>query len=401
MTRNQQGRPKLAAIVTVYRKYSHAQHIVDRLLDGYGWNGAYHHPPADLVTLYVDQVGADDLSRERAARFPGMKIQQNIAEALTQGTGQLAVDGVVVVGEHGDYPRNEKGQTEYPRYQFFQQIFQVFRSSNRTVPVFSDKHLSWKWEWAKEIYDTSKSMQFPLMAGSSLPVTWRIPSIEMPLGARIREALCIAYGGVDSYDFHGLEALQCMVERRQGGEAGVRWTQAYRGERFWAAMKEGVWSQELVHAALCRSHTLAQPRAGFNDLMPTLDQMRELVKDPVAYTYEHADGLRCTMLLMNGLVRDFNFAARLEGEAKIFSTQLYLPMPDGRTTLATFFSPLVFHMERMFLTGKTPYPVERTLLTTGLTASGVESLYRSQSRVETPHLSIRYQSSAQSTFERS
>src|ERR1700684_4187725 len=97
-------RPKLAAVVTVYRKYSHAQHIVDRFLDGYGWNGAYHRPAMDLVALYVDQVGSDDLSRERAARFPDMKIYPTVAEALTQGTGKLAVDGIVVVGEHGDYP---------------------------------------------------------------------------------------------------------------------------------------------------------------------------------------------------------------------------------------------------------------------------------------------------------
>ncbi len=397
---NGSTRPKLAAVITVYRKYSHAQHIVDRLLDGYGWEGVYHRPPFDLVALYVDQVGADDLSRERAARFPAMKIYPTIAEALTLGTDKLAVDGVVLVGEHGDYKKNEKGQTEYPRYQFFQQIVEVFRSSKKTVPLFSDKHLSWNWEWAKEMYDTSRSMGFPFMAGSSLPVTWRIPALEMPLNAPVREALCICYGGVDSYDFHGLETVQCMVERRKGGETGVRWMQAYRGDRFWDAMKEGVWSHELMQAALCRSHTLTPARPGFNDVLPTADQMRQLTKDPVAYTYEHNDGVRCTMLLMHGLLRDFNFAARLDGTPKIFSTQMYLPMPDGRTTLASFFSPLVYHMEQMFLTGKTPYPLERTLLTTGLTASGVESLYRNQSRVETPQLKIRYQAPTQSTFER-
>jgi hypothetical protein len=390
----------LAAVVTFYRKYSHAQHIVDRLLDGYGWDGTWHHPPMDLVALYVDQVGPDDLSRERAARFPSMKIYPTVAEALTQGTSKLSVDGVVLVGEHGHYPKNEKGQTEYPRYQFFEQIVEVFRSSGRTVPLFSDKHLSWNWTWAKEMYDTSRHMGFPMMAGSSLPVTWRIPSIDMPAGSRVREALCICYGGVDSYDFHGLETIQCMVERRRGGETGVRWLQAYRGNRFWDALDEGVWARDLMQAALCRSHTLSQPRPGFNDIMPSTSQMRGLAKDPVAYTYEHADGLRCTMLLMHGLVRDFNFAARLEGTSNILSTQMYLPMPDGRTTLANFFSPLVFHMEQMFLTGKPSYPLERTLLTTGLTASGVESLFRSQSRVETPHLSIRYEAPRESLFWR-
>ncbi|MGA2118722.1 MAG: hypothetical protein ABSH56_28705 [Bryobacteraceae bacterium] len=394
------NRPKLAAITTVYRKHSHTQHIVDRYLEGYGWNGAHHHPEMDLIALYVDQVGADDLSRDRAARFPSMKIYPTVAEALTCGTGKLAVDGVVVVGEHGDYPKTPKGQVQYPRYRFFEEIATVFRSSGRAVPMFNDKHLSWNWEWARKMYDTSKELGFPYMAGSSLAVTWRIPSVEFPTGARVSEAMCICYGGVDSYDFHGLETIQSMVERRRGGETGVKWLQAYRGEKFWDACRDGVWPRDLMTAALCRSHTLTPARAGFNDIFPSFDEMRRLAKDPVAYRYEHADGLKCTMMLMNGLVRDFNFAARLEGVAKPFSTQMYLPMPDGRTTMANFFSPLVNNMEKMFLTGKATYPIERTLLTTGLTAAGVDSLYAGEARIDTPHLAIKYRAPAESTFWR-
>jgi hypothetical protein len=394
------NRPKLAAITTVYRKYSHTQQVIDRYLEGYGWNGTHHHPEMDLVALYVDQVGRDDLSRDRAARFPAMKIYPTIAEALTCGTGNLAVDGVVVVGEHGDYPKTLKGQVQYPRYQFFEQIVAVFRSSGRSVPMFNDKHLSWNWDWARKMYDTSKEMGFAYMAGSSLPVTWRIPSVEFPAGARVREALCICYGGVDSYDFHGLETIQCMVERRPGGETGVKWLQAYRGDKFWDACRDNVWPHELMNAALCRSHTLAPARAGFSDIFPSLDEMRRLAKDPVAYRYEHSDGVKCTMMLMGGLVRDFNFAASLDGVAKPFSTQMYLPMPDGRTTLANFFNPLCNNMEKMFLSGKPTYPIERTLLTTGLTAAGVDSLYAGQVRVDTPHLAIQYQAPAGSTFWR-
>jgi len=391
---------KLAAVVTVYRKYSHAQHIVDRFLDGYGWNGAYHYPPFELAGLYVDEVGADDLSKERAQRHPSLTIYPTIQEALTLGTGKLAVDGVMLVGEHGDYPKTEKGQVQYPRYQFFEQIVAVYRSSGRSVPLFNDKHLSWNWAWAQEMYQTARSMNFGFMAGSSLPVTWRTPVFEMPLGASVREAVCVCYGGVDSYDFHGLESIQCLMERRKGGESGVKWLQAFRGASFWKALNEGVWSRDLMQAALCRSHTLTSPREGFNDMMPSLDQMQQLVKDPVAYSYEHHDGLRCTMLLMSGLVRDFNVAARLDRPSRIVSTQLYLPMPDGRTTLANFFSPLVNNMEQLYTTGRSPYPIERTLLTTGLTASGVDSLYANGVRQETPHLAIRYQPSADSTFER-
>jgi hypothetical protein len=164
-------------------------------------------------------------------------------------------------------------------------------------------------------------------------------------------------------------------------------------------LREKVWPQDLMEAALCRSHTLTPARDGFNDVMPTVEDMRRLVKNPVAYRYQHADGLECTVLLMGGLVRDFNFAARTD--RGIVSTQMYLPMPDGRTTLANFFSPLVNGMERMFLSGRPAWPVERTLLTTGLTAAGVESLYRGQVRYDTPHLEIRYAPPAESTFWRS
>lgn len=396
------GRPKIAAICTIYFKFSHSQHIVDRFLKGYGWNGRHHLPPFDLPALYVDQIGQNDLAKGRVQEHPATKLYSTVADALTLGTGQLAVDGVLLIGEHGKYQRNEKGQMLYPRYELFQQITKVFESSGRAVPVFNDKHLSWNWDWAKEMYETSRRLRFPLMAGSSLPVTWRTPSVEMPVKAKVREAVCVAYGGVDSYDFHALETLQCMVERRPGGETGVKWLQAYRGENFWKAMQEGVWSRPLMDAALCRSHTLKPSREGFNNDFPTLDSMRRLVKSPVAYVYQHNDGLQSTMLLLSGLVEDFNFACRIDGRKEPFSTQMYLPMPPGRTTLANFFSPLTNNIERLFLEKRSPYPLERTLLTTGLTAAGVESLFQEEKRLATPHLSsVTYPAPVDSTFWRS
>lgn len=393
------ARPKIAAICTEVRKYAHAQHFLDRFLEGYGWDNRHYRPPIDLVSLYVDQVPEGDLSRERAARFPTMQIYPTVADALTLGSDTLAVDGVLLIGEHGDYGRNEKGQRLYPRYELFKQIVAVYRLAGRSVPIFNDKHLSWRWDWAKEMFDCSREMGFALMAGSSLPVTWRTPSVDLPLGSTVTEALCICYGGVDSYDFHGLETLQCMVERRKGGESGVKWLQAYRDDNVWQAYHDGLWSRELFESALSRSHTLTPSRPGFNNNFPTFDEMRELVKEPVAYHYEHVDGLRCTMLLLNGLVQDFNFAAHLEDGA-ICSTQMYLPMPPARTTLANFFSPQVNHVEQMFLTGNEPYPAERTLLTTGLTEVGVDSLHQGEVRVETPHLNITYQPNPESTFWR-
>ena len=228
----------------------------------------------DLVSIYIDQIRGRRPQQEPPEQFPAMKMYPTIAEALTLGGSKLAVDGVVLIGEHGDYPRNEKGQTHYPRYEFFKQIVEGLRRQRPSVPVFNDKHLSWNWEWAKEMYDTSRRMGFPLMAGSSLPVTWRTPSVEMPLGAAIREAVCVCYGGVDSYDFHGLETCSAWSSAARGGETGVKWVQAYRGEKFWKAHQEGVWPQDLVEAALCRSHTLKPAREGFNHVFPTVDDMR-------------------------------------------------------------------------------------------------------------------------------
>ena len=92
----------------------------------------------------------------------------------------------------------------------------VFRSSNAVCPVFNDKHLSWSYDLAKEMVDTAHELNFPLMAGSSLPVTARLPSIDLPYGLEIKEALCLGVGGPDGYDIHALEALQGMVERRAG-----------------------------------------------------------------------------------------------------------------------------------------------------------------------------------------
>ena len=395
-------RPKIAALTTIYHKYSHSQHIVDRFLDGYGWEGRHHRPAMDVVSLYVEQVGDNDLSRERAARHPQLRIYPTIAEALTRGGSRLAVDGVLLIGEHGKYPVNEKGQTLYPRYEYFQQVVEVYRRSGRTAPVFNDKHLSWNWDYARRMYNTAKELGFGFMAGSSLPVTWRQPAVDLPLGAQVEEVMGIWSGGLDGGDIHVLEAMQSIVERRRGGETGVRAVEAFRGGRFRKAMeagswKAGGWDPRLLEAALSRSNQLNSPRPTYSNVLPTTEDLRRLAPDSYAYRFEYADGLKASIVQFKGsVVGDCNVAARLKGD-DYFSVQFYLPYYSMRN----FFSPQVHHMESLFRTGKSPYPVERTLLTTGMTAAGIESLYQNQRRLETPHLAIRYQPTRQSTFWRS
>jgi hypothetical protein len=388
----------VAIIATEVRIRSHAQHFIDRFLEGYGWHGAWHHPPMDLAALYVDQFPANDLARERSLRF-GVPIYPTIAAALTLGGSKLAVDGVLIIGEHGKYPRNEKGQTLYPRYKFFKEVVKVFEASGRTVPVFLDKHLSTKWDECAEQVADSHRLGFPFLAGSSLPLTWRIPSIEMSLNTPLEESVCVCYGGVDSYDFHGLETAQCMSERRAGGEVGVKSVTAARGDRVWTMLSERDLTQRLMFAALTRSHTTRAP-AGYTFVVPTLDWIRQCCPDAVAYFIEHYDGFRTAMFLFNGLVQDFTYAGRVKGDGKVISCQMHLPMPTRVATTADFFNPLVNSIERMILNGQAPYRVERTLLTSGMTLFAMESLHRGGAKVETPEMKIAYEPMTQSMFWR-
>ena len=389
-------RKRLAIVTTEWRYRSHAWHMGERFLVGYPSRGRWHQPPLDVVSVYVDQKPENDLSRARSREF-GFPIYPTIAEALRCGGDRLAVDAVLVIGEHGNYPRNELGQKKYPRYEFFKQVVDVFKRDRRSVPMFNDKHLSWKWEWAKEMADTARAMSIPYLAGSSLPVTWRMPSIDLAYGAELEEAMCVAIGRVDSYDFHALEVIQCMAERRRGGEKGVAWVEALRGPNVWRAMQKGAfekggWDPELFKACLCRSQTLAQPES-YSHRYPTTAQIQQWVDEPVAYRFEYTDGLKATMLLMNGLVNDFTFAGRVKGEREPVSTLFYLPP----TPNVVYSAALMEKVEATFMTGVAPYPVERTLLTSGIVATGMQSL-ASGRRLETPHLAVTYQAPRQSQF---
>jgi hypothetical protein len=391
-------RKKIALLATEVRKYSHAQHFIDRFLEGYGWEGRHHRPPMTLAGLYVEQFPDGDLSGDRVRRHR-VKIYPTIEEALTLGGSGLAVDGVLIIGEHGLYPRTEKGQTLYPRHQFFQRTLRVFEASGRAVPVFNDKHLSTDWNECVAMVQASKRLGFPFLAGSSLPVTWRIPAVEVPLHTPLVESVCVGYGGMDSYDFHGLETAQCMSERRKGGEVGIKSVHAVRGSKVWQMLAERENTQRLFLAALARSFTCRGPDR-YPSSLPDLAWLKKNHKNPTAYFFQHLDGFHTSLFLLNGILSDFNYAGLVQDTGEILSCQMYLPMPPAQSTEADFFNPLVHHVEQMILDEAAPYPVERTLLTSGMTLFAVESLYRGQKLVATPELKVPYSPPAASCFWR-
>ena len=386
---------RIAIVATIYRYLSHAQHMGDRFLVGYPYAGAWHKPDMKVVSLYVDQKPEGDLSAARAREFD-FQVYPTIAEALRCGGKNLAVDAVLIIGEHGNYPRNEKGQILYPRFEFFEQCVKVFEQDGRAVPVYNDKHLSYSFEKAKTMVDASRRLKFPMLAGSSIPVTWRLPAIDLPLGCKIEEALMVGVGGSDPMDFHALEGLQCMVERRHGGETGVKAVQLLEGDAVWKAGEEGRYSKTLLTSALSRSDTplgLSVDDGRTQDLVAS-GQLQQLAKKPAAYFIEYRDGLKATMLMLDGALKDFNFAARLSGASQPQATQFLLtPEPN-----VTYSACLMHKVEQMFESGTAPYPVDRTLLVSGMLESCLTSKLQDHVRLETPHLSVAYKAPQQSQF---
>jgi hypothetical protein len=388
---------RIAVVTTIYRYLSHGQHIGDRFLVGYPYEGQWHRPDTKVVSLYVDQKPEGDLSGERAKEF-GFTVYPTIAETLRCGGDKLAVDAVLIVGEHGNYPKNEKGQILYPRFEFFKQCVDVFEKDGRAVPVYNDKNLSYSFEKAQWMVAASRRLKFPMLAGSSLPVTWRLPDLELPLHCEIEEALMVGEGDSDAMDYHALEAMQCMVERRKGGETGVKAVQMIEGDAVWKAGEEGRWSKELLIAALSRSDTpqgLTILDGRTQDLVGS-GELPKLVKKPAAYFIERNDGLRTTLLMLNGATKDYNFAAKVRSMPGYPSTQFFLsPTPN-----VTYSACLVSKIEEMFVTGKAPYPVDRTLMVSGILEACLTSRLQGQKRLETPHLAVRYRAPAQSQFAR-
>ena len=465
----------VALVATTMWRSSHAQHIADRFGMGFPRDGAWHRPAFRLVSIFVEQEpdgSKVDLAPLRAAEF-GAEVFPSIAAALRRGGGKLAVDAVLIVGEHGVYPISEFGQIQYPRYEFLVAVTDVFRQDGRAVPVFSDKHLSYDWGKAVEMVRLSKELGFPFLAGSSLPCGYRMPALELPLGTTVEEAVCVTNLGGEGGWFHGMEVLQCMLERRAGGESGVRSVHATQGDAVWPILEAGLarggggrglgcWEEggvdpALLEACLSRSQQLrnvvhidgstpamgAKPdgnRLGntseeslpmYSQRFPSVDEVRRVVESPHLIRVEYVDGTRAAVLVLSGLVGDSTFAARLGAPAKLVSClfnnvspaplfwlsfslaqtsclargtsrRLHVIGACFATRMQDTIAPLSFRnfgtmsrlmeaAEDMFETGETRWPIERNLMTTGLTAVVCEGLYTLVGPVMTPHLEeVRY-----------
>jgi len=336
----------------------------------------------DVVSLYVDQFPSDrDMARDVAKQY-GIRIYPTIAEALRLCGKELAVDGVLSIGEHGNYPMTDRGAIMYPRKRFFDEIVSVFRESGRVVPLFNDKHLSYRWDWADEMARVARELKIPFMAGSSVPLAQRRPPLELPEDARIEEAVSIHSGPTEVYDFHGLEVLQAMVEARHGGETGVSEVQLLEGDAVWQAAADGRWSYPLAEAAM-RAET-GKEVGRLQDFIEPADGKQHPVH---AILIKYRDGLRATVLRIGKLSTRCCFACRLAGKTEPLATRFYVGPWENRNLFKALSHAIQAHIREK----RAPYPVERTLLVTGLLAAAMDSRFEQHKVIATPHLDVTYQ----------
>ena len=365
---------RVAGIGTQYFKNSHCDVILTKIMEGWDHLG-FEGPKLELVSMYVEQKTDNDISSSKSTANQ-VPIYNSIEEALTLGTDDLQCDAVLSIAEHGNYEIDPVAhQRKYPRRRFFDAIADVFQKTGKVVPIFNDKHLSWNWKDAKAMYDRARAMKIPMQAGSSLPFTWRYPNATIPVGSKINTITGVAFGGLESYGFHALETIQCLMERRKGGETGVKNIQAYPYDQMWKAEKEGRWSRQAVTNALMAAGKSA------DDLESRLHKENSSI-----YVIDYLDGTKAVCCMFNGITDEMSVAVEFEENRKPLNQWFKMEL----TYPYRHFEQLVRGLDHFFHTCKEHTPLERTLLTTGILTRSIRSHFTGGRKYATPELAIKY-----------
>ncbi len=370
---------KIAVISTVWFPLSHTDVIVSRWVNPYpgdsesGWTSSR----SEIASVFIEQFPENDMGktfceRHNLARF------DSIAEALTMGTDRLLVDAVLLIGEHGDYPRNEYGQKLYPRKRLFDAIIAEFQRLGCVVPVFNDKHFSWEFAHSEEMLAKARELGMPLYAGSSVPHCALDPAPPLVEGESVSEAVSLFHGDQDNYGFHTIEFAQSLLERRVGGETGVRAVRSFSGEAVIQAITQGEIPVDLIQQALAQH--------GYPDSEEIVPFVLERTEELLAYQIEYVDGLRVTHVRLQKFVTEWVVAVR-KSSGEIRSCRAL--MGDGKNFHKNF-ARLNSLVEQFFLTGQPPTPLERTHLATGALEAVQKALKSEGQWSDTPQLAIHY-----------
>ena len=383
-----QARPRIACLATFWAApNSHADWIITKLMDGYWWQGAHTPSRIDVASVYIHQLDTSLLGQKicKAKQIP---IYKTAGEALTLGGKDLAVDGVVIVGEHGNYPTDLKGHWLLPRWWMYQQVVRVFEQSKRSVPVFNDKHLSYNWDDAKWMFDKSRELKFPLTGGSSIPTYFRNPEIDLAADTPIRNSIVLGGAGDEGAIFHSVDVLQAFVERRRGGETGVRSVQSIRGPETWAWVERTPWAGKLLDGAARRIELDAK----------TLLQSAE----GCACIVDYNDGTKGAVISGRGV--DWTYAGEIEGQNDpTIVSMLGWPGPFSQYHAA---NGQPHWITEMMVTRKEPFNAERLLLSTGIVNHYMDSNWENGRyaavgrRIETPFMDMKYHTTRGPMFEK-
>lgn len=381
-------RPRIACIVSFWgAPNSHADWIIAKLMDGYWWQGAHTPSRVDVVSVYLHQYDTSVLG-QKVCKAKNIPIFKTISEAVTLGGKELAVDGVVIIGEHGNYPTDLKGHWLLPRWWMYQQVIRVFEQSKRSVPIFNDKHLSYNWDDAKWMFDKSRELNFPLTGGSSIPTYFRTPETELDIDTPIKNSIVVADASDEGGIFHAIDVLQAFVDRRMGGETGVKSVQSIRGQEAWKWVERNPWAGNLLDSVA----------ANFNLKQGYFQENAQTNICAVAYR----DGTKAAVIGGRGV--GWTYAGEIDGrnEPAIIS-MLGFPGPFSQYHAA---NGNVHWITEMMVTRKEPYNAERLLISTGIVNNYMESNWENGRysaigrRVETPFINMTYRSAHGAMFEK-
>lgn len=359
---------RVAAIVTTYWFNSHADVILGRLLGDLGYV-----PQVEVVSIYTDQVPDHDMSRAEAARC-GIPIFPTIEEAIKKPYIEGGLDGVIIIGEHGEYPEDEKGRKHYPRRRLLGETLKALDDLSLRIPIFSDKHFAHDIEDTDWMYRQLKSRNLPFMGGSSIPHCPHAPAFDLKLIEDAKELLVVSYStAVEAYGYHALELLQSVAEKRRGGETGVRAVTVLEGDAVWAALERSEWPEDLMLSALDLLH------------QSNISHPRQSEDVPLLFIVEYLDGFKGYVIQQSNLSQQWAFSFRnSRGEIVSAISDSETARPWGH------FERLTRMIEQFVITGTAPFPMERVYFSSGLINYAMESLYQGK-RLETPRLRTNYQ----------
>ena len=388
IAQTQQRKPRIAVLVSYWAfTRSHADWIVNKLIDGYWWDGAHTDSRVEVVSVYIHQLQESGLG-QKVCQAKNIPIFKTVGEAVTLGGKDLAVDGVVIVAEHGEYATDLKGHWLLPRWWIFQQVIQVFEKSKRSVPIFNDKHLSYNWDEAKWMFNKSRELNFPLTGGSSIPAYYRTPEIEIDIDTPIKNSIVIGGAGDEGGIFHAIDVLQGFVERRKGGETGVKSIQSIRVAEAWKWVERNPWAGKLLDAVAIKFEF----KPGYFQETPQTN----------ICVINYNDGTKAAVI--GGRSVGWTYAGEIQGknEPTIISMLGWAGPYDQYH--ASNAQP--HWITEMMVTKKEPYNAERLLLSTGITNHYMESNWEGSKysavgrTLETPELNIKYRSTRGAQFSK-